>query len=104
MKREASFDEPSYLDPDIDWFTRGRHEPTLFRRDAVEYLSAVVMLELFAGAFTVRDTQRLRQIVSTFRRLGRLLVPAAAAYETTATSCASFNIGSAAPLRWSTTF
>jgi predicted nucleic acid-binding protein len=34
----------------IDWLNAGRHEDVLFRRDAVKYLSAVVMLELYAGA------------------------------------------------------
>ena len=34
----------------IDWLNAGRHEGVLFQRDAVEHLSAVVMLELCAGA------------------------------------------------------
>ncbi len=35
----------------IDWLNAGRHEAALFQRDAVKYLSAVVMLELYAGPF-----------------------------------------------------
>jgi len=33
----------------IDWLNAGRPEGVLFQRDAVRYLSAVVMLELYAG-------------------------------------------------------
>ena len=29
----------------IDWLNAGRHEGVLFQRDAVKYLSAVVMLD-----------------------------------------------------------
>lgn len=65
----------------IDWLNAGRHESVLFRRDVVKHLSAVVVLELFAGAFTPRDVRLVRRIVSTFDRAGRILVPAAAAYE-----------------------
>jgi len=35
----------------IDWLNAGRHEDVLFQPDGVKYLSAVVMLELYAGVF-----------------------------------------------------
>ncbi len=38
----------------IVWFNAGRHEDVLFQRDAVKHLSAVVLMELRAGAFAVR--------------------------------------------------
>jgi predicted nucleic acid-binding protein len=53
----------------------------LFPKDAVRYLSAVVVLELLAGAHTPRDQKALKALVTDFRRSGRILVPAASAYE-----------------------
>ena len=40
----------------IDWLNEGRHEDVLFQRDAVKYLSTVVVLELYAGAFSPRGS------------------------------------------------
>ena len=65
----------------IDWLNMGRHEPVLFERDAVKYLSAVVMLELYAGAFSLRDRRVLRSVVAAFDRADRILVPSGAVYE-----------------------
>jgi len=53
----------------------------LFPKDAVRYLSAVVVLELLAGAHTPRDQKALKALVTDFRRSGRIFVPAASAYE-----------------------
>ena len=39
----------------IDWINEGQYEAVLFQRDSVKYLSAVVIMELSAGAFSVRD-------------------------------------------------
>ena len=36
----------------IDWFNAGRHEDILFQDNAVKHLSAVVLMELRAGAFS----------------------------------------------------
>ena len=65
----------------IDWLNAGRHEGVLFQRDALKYLSAVVMLELYAGAFSPRDRRIVRGVVAAFDRADRILVPAGVVYE-----------------------
>jgi predicted nucleic acid-binding protein len=65
----------------IDWLNAGRHEAMLFQRDAVKYLSAVVVLELYAGAFAARDRRLVSGVVSSFRRADRILVPSGAVFE-----------------------
>ena len=65
----------------IDWLNEGRHEDVLFQRDAVKYLSTVVVLELYAGAFSPRDRRVLRGVVSAFERADRMLVPSGAVWE-----------------------
>lgn len=65
----------------IDWLNAGRHEDILFERDSVKYLSAVVMLELYAGALSPRDRRAVRTVVSAFDRAGRLLVPSGGVFE-----------------------
>ena len=47
----------------------------------VGYLSAVVMLELYAGAFSPRDRRAVRSVVAAFDRAARILVPSGAVYE-----------------------
>jgi len=59
----------------IDWLNRGRHEEVLFQRGTVKYLSAVVLMELRAGAFSERDRRLLRRLEAAFERAGRVLVP-----------------------------
>jgi tRNA(fMet)-specific endonuclease VapC len=65
----------------IDWLNAGRHEEVLFQRDAVKYLSSVVVLELYAGAFLPRDRRVLRGVVAAFARADRMLVPSGAVWE-----------------------
>ena len=65
----------------IDWLNVGRHEEVLFHRDAVKYLSAVVMLELYAGAVSPRDRRLVRGVVAAFDRADRILVPSGAVWE-----------------------
>jgi predicted nucleic acid-binding protein len=64
----------------IDWFNAGRHEDVLFQRDAVKHLSAVVLMELRAGAFAVRDRRLVQRVESTFARAGRILLPSRAVF------------------------
>jgi predicted nucleic acid-binding protein len=52
----------------IDWFNAGRHEDVLLQRDAVKHLSAVVLMELRAGAFTARDRRLVQRVESAFLR------------------------------------
>jgi len=59
----------------IDWFNAGRHEDILFQRDTVKHLSAVVLLELRAGAFSLGDRRLVRRVESAFAKAGRILVP-----------------------------
>ncbi len=65
----------------IDWLNAGLHERVVFQRDAVKYLSALVMLELYAGAFSVRDRHLVRSVVAAFDRAGRILIPSRVVYE-----------------------
>ena len=64
----------------IDWFNAGRHEDVLFQREAVKHLSAVVLMELRAGAFAVRDRRLVQRVESAFARAGRILVPSRAVF------------------------
>ena len=38
-----------------DWLNAGRHDDILFQREAVKHLSAIVLMELLAGAFSASD-------------------------------------------------
>ena len=64
----------------VDWINRGRHEEVLFQRETVRYLSAVVLMELRAGAFSQRDRRLLRQLEAVFERAGRVLTPSHAVF------------------------
>jgi predicted nucleic acid-binding protein len=59
----------------IDWFNAGRHEDILFQRGAVKHLSAIVLMELRAGAFSTADRRRLRRVEAAFDSAARILVP-----------------------------
>jgi len=59
----------------IDWFNAGRHEDILFQRNAVKHLSAVVLMELRAGAFSSADRRLVRRVASAFEKAGRILAP-----------------------------
>ena len=65
----------------IAWLNEGRHEDVLFQRDAVKYLSTVVVLELYAGAFSPRDRRVLRGVIAAFERADRMLVPSGAVWK-----------------------
>lgn len=65
----------------VDWLNEGRHEAVLFQREAVKYLSAVVLMELSAGAFSARDRRLVQEVTSAFAKVGRILAPTVANYE-----------------------
>lgn len=65
----------------VDWFNKGRHEAVLFQREVVKYLSAVVFMELSAGAFSAGDRRLIREVTSAFAKTGRILVPTVRVYE-----------------------
>lgn len=64
----------------IDWLNKGRYSEVLFQRDAVKYLAAVVMMELYAGARSRRDRRLLDSVTGTFAKAGRILVPTDSLY------------------------
>ena len=65
----------------IDWMNDGQYEAVIFQRDAVKHLSAIVMMELAAGAFAARDRRLVREINLAFGRVGRILAPTVSMYQ-----------------------
>ncbi len=59
----------------IDWINRRQHEEILFQRNAVKYLSAVVLMELRAGAFSRSDRHLVERIEAAFEKAGRIVAP-----------------------------
>jgi predicted nucleic acid-binding protein len=64
----------------VDWLNHGRHEEALFQREIVKYMSAVVLMELRAGAFSRRDQRLLQRLERAFERAGRILTPTRAVF------------------------
>lgn len=64
----------------IDWFNVGRHEDILFQPNAVKHLSAIVLMELRAGAFSRADRRLVRHVESAFEKAGRVLAPSRAVF------------------------
>lgn len=64
----------------IDWMNDGLYEAVIFQRDVVKHLSAVVIMELAAGAFSVRDRRLVREISSAFGRVNRIVAPTVSVY------------------------
>ena len=65
----------------IDWLNTGEYESCLFQPDAVKFMSAVVMMELLAGAHSVQDRRRLHDLFQTFAKLGRIVTPSSGTYQ-----------------------
>jgi predicted nucleic acid-binding protein len=65
----------------IDWLNKGLYEEVLFQSGAVKHLSSIVLMELWAGAFSIRDRKLLRQITVNFAKAGRILLPTVGIYE-----------------------
>jgi predicted nucleic acid-binding protein len=61
----------------IDWINQGLHERLLPDPANVKYLSAVVLMELRAGAFSRADLRRLGSLERAFERSDRILTPSA---------------------------
>lgn len=59
----------------IDWLNAGEHERWLKGGDLVRHLSAVVLMELLAGATTVRAQRAVSLIARTHERVGRTVNP-----------------------------
>ena len=65
----------------IDWLNRRRYGELLFARGCFKYLSAVVWLELEAGAFQRRDRRLVEQLAQGFVGAGRVVTPTAADWQ-----------------------
>jgi predicted nucleic acid-binding protein len=65
----------------IDWLNEGRHEDVIFQRDVVKHLSAVVLMELLAGAFSTRDRKLIQDIALAFGKTNRIVAPTVSLYE-----------------------
>lgn len=59
----------------IDWLNAGRHEDILFQPDTIKHLSAVVLMELRAGAFTSSDRRLVQRVEAAFEKAERILTP-----------------------------
>jgi predicted nucleic acid-binding protein len=62
----------------IDWLNTGKYRELLFARGLLKYLSAVVLLELEAGAFSQKDQRLVEQVARGFERAGRIVAPTTA--------------------------
>jgi predicted nucleic acid-binding protein len=65
----------------IDWLNEGRYEDIIFQRGAVKHLSAVVLMELLAGAFSAKDRRLIRDITLPFAKANRMVTPTVSIYE-----------------------
>lgn len=65
----------------VDWLNSGHFGEVLFEAGAVKYLSAVVLMELRAGAFGATDRRLVRRLQAAFEKAGRLLVPTGAVFD-----------------------
>jgi predicted nucleic acid-binding protein len=65
----------------IDWMNDGQYEEVIFQKDAVKHLSAIVIMELAAGAFSTRDRRLVREIGLAFGRVGRVIAPSVSVYQ-----------------------
>jgi predicted nucleic acid-binding protein len=61
----------------IDFFNTGQFADLLFRTKypTVIHLSAIVLMELRAGAFTHTDIKIIQELAGIYRKNGRLLIP-----------------------------
>jgi predicted nucleic acid-binding protein len=74
--RRLVFDTGVY----IDWLNAGRHEELLFQPEGIKHLSAIVLMELLAGAFSRRDRRLVLDLERAFAGVGRVIAPPAGAY------------------------
>ena len=65
----------------IDWVNRGLREPLLLGPGLVRYLSAVVVMELRAGAHTRGGRLAVDQLVRVYSASGRLMTPPPAVFD-----------------------
>jgi predicted nucleic acid-binding protein len=59
----------------IDWINQGNHEHFLLEKGVVKYLSSIVLMELYAGAYTPKDTKQIDRLALPFQRTQRIVNP-----------------------------
>lgn len=64
----------------IDWMNAGAHEAAVVGPGLVRHLSAVVLMELDAGATTLAARRVVKQLGDTFAKVDRLAAPSLSAY------------------------
>lgn len=65
----------------IDWLNRGLREDVILAEDEIRYLSAVVVMELRAGATTLPARRAVDKLLRAYGAARRLLVPTASQFE-----------------------
>lgn len=65
----------------IDRFQNPEQHREIFVSEGIVYLSAVVFMELRAGAHTKEAAKAVYDLYNHFRRLNRLVIPSGADYE-----------------------
>lgn len=65
----------------IDWLNKGRHEEVMLGTGLVRYLSAVVAMELRAGAQHRAARDSTAALIRAYRSSGRLVVPSGVVFE-----------------------
>jgi predicted nucleic acid-binding protein len=65
----------------IDWINRGLRQERMVGAGLIRYLSAVVVMELRAGAQTPAGRAAVDRLVRAYAACGRLIVPAQAVFD-----------------------
>lgn len=65
----------------IGWLNQGLHEELMVGQGLVRFLSAVVQMELRAGARTLPARRAVDQLNRAYRTSGRIICPTAAIYD-----------------------
>lgn len=67
----------------IDLFINPNLYEDIFTSEGPVYLSSVVLMELLAGAHTKNEKRKVKNLITLFRKLGRIITPSAKDYEQT---------------------
>lgn len=65
----------------IDWINQGSYEEILLTKGVIKYLSAIVVMELYAGAHKLNDRRQVDQLVLPFQRTQRIINPTIENYQ-----------------------
>ncbi len=65
----------------IDWLNQGRHDEVMLGTGIVRYLSAVVAVELRAGAQHRGARDAISALIRAYRSAGRLAVPSSEVFD-----------------------